>query len=186
MPRKFLFTKDEIINAAVEITREKGFSSVTARALGDKLGSSSRPVFSYFDSMAQVQAAVVSAADKIHRDYIRAELEAGKYPPFKCCGMAYVRFARNEKELFKVLFMRDRTNESGPLQADTDEFVDIITKQVGISKRDAAEFYTEMWVYVHGMATMIATGYLDWDDDFVSRSLSDAYAGLKQKFEKHC
>lgn len=185
MPRKFMFTKDEIINAAVEITREKGFSAVTARALGDKLGSSSRPVFSYFDSMTQVQAAVITAADRIHREYIHQELQAGKYPPFKCCGIAYVRFARNEKELFKVLFMRDRTNESGPLQENTDEFIDIITKQVGISREDAAEFYTEMWVYVHGIATMIATGYLDWDDEFVSNALSDAYAGLKQKYIKH-
>lgn len=32
MPRAFMFTKEEIISAAVELTREKGFSALTARA----------------------------------------------------------------------------------------------------------------------------------------------------------
>lgn len=43
MPRSFKFTKEEILNAAINLTREKGFSAVTARALGEKLGTSSRP-----------------------------------------------------------------------------------------------------------------------------------------------
>lgn len=33
MPRKFMFTKEEIVDAALEITREKGISAVTARSL---------------------------------------------------------------------------------------------------------------------------------------------------------
>ncbi len=40
MPRKFMFTKQEIINAALDLTREKGFDAVTARAMGTKLGTS--------------------------------------------------------------------------------------------------------------------------------------------------
>ena len=38
-------------------------------------------------------------------------MSAGQYPPYKASGMAYIRFAREQRELFKLLFMRDRTNE---------------------------------------------------------------------------
>lgn len=40
MPRNFMFTKEQVKNAAIELTRERGFAAVTARALGEKLGSS--------------------------------------------------------------------------------------------------------------------------------------------------
>ena len=48
MPPKFKFTKEEIINAALDLTRENGISSVTARRLGEKLGSSAKPIFQPF------------------------------------------------------------------------------------------------------------------------------------------
>ena len=45
-------------------------------------------------------------------------------------------------------------------------------------------FHLEMWVYVHGIATMIATGYLNWEVETVSRMLTDAYMGLKERYAK--
>ena len=35
-----------------------------------------------------------------------------------------------------------------------------------------------MWIFVHGIASMIVTNYLDWDIDFIDRALSDLYKGL--------
>ena len=40
MPPKFKFTREEIIQAALDLTRESGIAAVTARRLGAKLGSS--------------------------------------------------------------------------------------------------------------------------------------------------
>ena len=34
-------------------------------------------------------------------------MSTGKYLPYKANGMVYIRFAREEKELFKLLFMYD-------------------------------------------------------------------------------
>ena len=45
MPPKAKYTKQEIIEAAVGITREKGINAVTAREVGAALGVSSRPLF---------------------------------------------------------------------------------------------------------------------------------------------
>ena len=112
MPRNFMFTKEEIVQAALDLTRERGASAVTARALGQKLGSSSRPIFSYFSSMSEVQVAVLQAAQQLYQRYLAEDMAAGKYPPYKAGGMAYIRFAKEEKELFRLLFMRDRTQEA--------------------------------------------------------------------------
>lgn len=184
MPRSFMFTKQEIINAALDLTREKGFDSVTARAMGTKLGTSHRPVFSYFDSMEELKEAILVAAEEIYQNYLKEDMASGKYPPYKASGMAYIRFAREEKELFKLLFMRDRTNEDKTKQSSEVEMLaDLICKQVNISKERAMLFYLEMWTYVHGIATMLATNYYDWSEDLASQTLTDMYQGLKFKYE---
>ena len=38
-----------------------------------------------------------------------------------------------------------------------------------------------MWVFVHGVAAMFATGYLNWDWDTVSEMVSDVFKGLTSK-----
>ncbi len=186
MPRDFLFTKEEIVKVAIDLTREKGFSAVSARSLGEKLGTSSRPIFSHFENMADVQKAIISAANELYQSYIKEEIASRKYPPYKAVGMAYIRFAREERELFKLLFMRDRSNDDvkeNPEEMNT--LIAMICKQVGISKDEAKLFYLEMWTYSHGIASMIATGYLDWDESLTSRALTDVYEGLKFRYSKH-
>ncbi len=154
MPPKCRFTREEIIQAALDLTAEKGVGALTARGLAQRLGSSAKPIFGLFANMEEVQQEVVKAANLRYQEYLRQDMSAGRYPPYKASGMAYIRFAREQKELFKLLFMRD----------------------------DAYRFHLEMWIYVHGIATMIATAYLEWDMDFISAALTDAYQGLRLRF----
>ncbi len=180
-----MFTKEEILKAALDLTREKGFSAVTARSLGEKLGTSSRPVFSHFENMADVQKGIISAADELYRSYLEEDMASGKYPPYKASGMAYIRFAREEKELFKLLFMCERSNEDkSKVAKESDMLVELICKQVNIKREKAYLFYLEMWAYVHGIATMVATGFYDWSEELCSNTLTDMYQGLKYKYEK--
>ena len=185
MPRKNRFTREEILSAALDLTREKGIAAVTARGLGERLGTSSKPVFGQFENMEAVQRAVIAAAEGEYNDLLREDMTAGKYPPYKASGMAYIRFARQERELFKLLFMRDRSGEV--ITEDRESIaplIALIRKNLGISEEKAYRFHLEMWVYVHGFATMIATGYLNWDEEFVSKVLSDAYWGLIAHYRK--
>lgn len=106
-----------------------------------------------------------------------------KYPPYKASGIAYIQFAKEEKELFKLLFMRDRTGEMiEENREDIRPMLDIIMKNLGISEDEAYIFHMELWLYVHGIATMIATNYLEWDIGFIEKALTDAYEGLKYRY----
>ncbi len=183
MPRKLMFTRGEIIDAALSITRQKGFGAVSARALGERLGTSSRPVFSLFENMEEVQQAVLQAADEVYQDYLKEHMAGKQYPPYKASGMAYIQFAKEERELFKLLFMRDRSREK--IQENKESIrplLQLLQKNLGIGEEQAYLFHLEMWIYVHGIATMVATSYLNWDEEFVSKVLTDAYQGLSKHF----
>ena len=62
MPPKPKFTREEIVDAALSIVSERGVDALTARELGERLGSSARPVFTVFKNMEEVQAEVRAAA----------------------------------------------------------------------------------------------------------------------------
>lgn len=182
MPPKCRFTREEIIQAALDLTAEKGVGALTARGLAQRLGSSAKPIFGLFANMEEVQQEVVKAANLRYQEYLRRDMSAGRYPPYKASGMAYIRFAREQKELFKLLFMRDRTHEEKAAGDELEALLGLIQKNMGLSRDDAYRFHLEMWIYVHGIATMIATAYLEWDMDFISAALTDAYQGLRLRF----
>ena len=185
MPPKAKFSKEEIVQAALTIVRTKGMQGLTARALGEALGSSSRPIFTTFQNMEEVSLQVIQAANGIYQKYLSREMSDGKYPPYKASGMGYIRFAKEERELFQLLFMRDRSREK--IEDDREEIkplLEIIQEKMGISEDLAFLFHLEMWIYVHGIATMFATSYLDLDEAFISNVLTDAFEGLKARWKE--
>ena len=109
-------------------------------------------------------------------------MKSKKYPPYKSSGMAYIRFAKEEKELFKLLFMRDRSRENlGGNKEEIRSLIELIKQNLNISEEEAYLFHLEIWIYVHGIATMAAT-YLNWDIEFINKTLTDVYTGLKYRY----
>ena len=183
MPPKMKFSRDEIIAAALDIVRRGGIAALTARSLAAELGSSSKPVFGLFANMQEVQDEVVRAANAEYQAFLYTEMMRGAYKPYKASGMAYIAFARKEKELFKLLFMRDRTDETTEAEDESlNGIISLISRNTGLSEEQARLFHLEMWIFVHGIATMIVTNYLDWEEEYVSRALTDDYEGLKERW----
>jgi len=185
MPPRNKFAKEEIVQSALEIVRESDMDAVTARAVADRLHASSKVIFGLFPDMAALKSAVLAAADEIYQKRIAEAMTSGQYPPYKASGMAYIRFAREERSLFRLLFMRDRTGESLQDTESIEPIIEIICRTTGMSREEALHFHLEMWVYVHGIATMIATGYLNWDMEQVSGMMTDAYTSLCLRFCPH-
>ena len=98
MPPKFKYTKEEIVSAAMALVREGGMEALTARALGERLGTSAKPIFTQFQNMEELERAVLQEASKRYTEILTEEMTSGKYPPYKGSGMGYIRFAREEKE----------------------------------------------------------------------------------------
>ena len=183
MPPKVKTTKEDIINAAVEIVRNDGTQAINARTIADALACSTQPIFSNFATMDELRLAVVAKADSLFQEYMQREIQSGEYPVYKATGMAYIRFAKEEKELFKLLYMRDRSNEFAPEFSELDEKMKTIVREnTGLDETEMNLFHFEMWAYVHGIATMFATGFLDFEWELVSKMLTDSYQGLRKQF----
>ena len=177
MPPKIKFTKDEIVRAAVDVVRENGMQALTARVVAARLGSSPNVIFGAFSGMDELRQDVLTDANTRYIAYIRREIAQKQYPPFKASGMAYIRFAREEKMLFRLLFMRDRTDEPHEAGPEYEMVLELIMQANGFTRAQAELLHMEMWACVHGLATMIATDYQPLNDALVSRIMTDVYQG---------
>lgn len=185
MPPKTKISKDDIVRTAVDIVRKDGTDALNARTVAAALNVSTQPVFSNFATMEKLKEAVILAADTLCRDYMAREVASAVYPPYKANGMAYIRFAKEEKELFKLLYMRDRSNESGAAVEGwdlTNQMESLVHSNTGLDGLEVKLFHLEMWAYVHGIATMFATGFFNLDWELVSKMLTDSYLGLKKQY----
>ena len=184
MPPKVKITRDDIIRAAVEIVRKESAQALNARSVAAILACSTQPVFSNFATMEELRLAVVEKADRLCQEYIQREIERGEYPPYKASGMAYIRFAKEEKELFKLLYMRDRTGEVIPKEmVMTEDMETIVQKSTGLDSEEVKLFHLEMWAYVHGIASMLATGFLNLEWELISKMLTDSYQGMRKQYK---
>ncbi|HYE10886.1 MAG TPA: TetR/AcrR family transcriptional regulator, partial [Patescibacteria group bacterium] len=100
MPPKIRITEDAILDAAIAITRENGIASVNARELAKSLGCSIQPVFRSFQSMDNLKKDICKKAESIFDNYTRQGMERHRIP-FLGVGLAYIDFAKKEKNLFK-------------------------------------------------------------------------------------
>ena len=172
MPPKVKVTKEEIIAAALEILRQKGMEAVNARAVAAALGCSTQPIFSNYSSMGALQHDVLAAGYAEYNRWIEQQMKEGRYPPYKASGMAYISFARRQSQLFKVLFMRDRTGEPQPAE-------DELTRRIiGLIMKNTYTLHIELWIFIHGIASMLVTGYLNLEETVISTMVTDVYQGL--------
>ena len=181
MPPKVKITKEDIINKGIELVREHGAESINARGIATALGCSTQPIFSNFESMEDLNEQIIFSAYKLYLGFIETELKGEKYPPYKAYGMAYIHFAKEEKELFKLLFMRDRTGEDLSPPPDFEQSVEIIMKANNFTREIATLMHLEMWACVHGIAVMMATSFLELDDEIISQITSDVYLGVRTR-----
>ena len=173
------YSKEEITQLAFELVREKGYDMLTARDLAKRLNTSTRPIFTAFENMDELKKEVILKTNNLFEEYKKAEIESKKYPEYKASGMAYIRFAKEEKNLFKLLFMRDRTSETGIDDVSMSNEVSFITNNLKLSPDDATNFHIKMWIMMHGFATILATGYLDLDLDTISKMTTEVFNALK-------
>ena len=184
MPPKSKFTKEEIIAAALQIASESGIEAVTARSVGERLGSSARPVFTVFKNMDEVIDGVKNAAKKLYNEYIQEGLK--EEIRFKGVGKAYIKFAAEQPKLFQMLFMSEMPmntalNSLPVIDDNYDEIVGSITEQYGLDKDSALSIYSQLWIYTHGIASLLATKTIMFTAEEISERMTDIFVGLLTK-----
>ena len=156
MPPKFKFTREEIISSALDVTRKNGIQGLTARALANELGCSVKPIFGLFKNMEEVQTEVILSAANLYYKYLQEEMTSGKYPPYKASGMGYIRFAKEEKELF--------LSDMGLEQSGLDRLISECYSLLGlISYLTAGKQEVRAWTIKKGTKAPQAAGKIHTD-----------------------
>jgi AcrR family transcriptional regulator len=187
MPPKQKFTREQVISAALEITRHEGINALTARRLGAELGSSSRPIFTIFQNMNEVQNETVLAARALYNQYVSTGLS--KPNAFKGVGMAYIQFAKDEPKLFRLLFMTE--NEAVPeltdvlsmIDENSSQIIEAVKRGFGLDDTRAQKIYQDLWIFTHGIASLCATKVCQFGEAEISEMLDDVFRSIIQKMK---
>ncbi|MDE7330181.1 MAG: WHG domain-containing protein [Clostridia bacterium] len=183
MPAKKQITKQLILEKAVDIVRQSGVSALNMRTLASACNCSTQPIYLSFSGTEELKSEVARAVLEVFNRSIEYEIKSGKYPEYKAVGMGYIRFAKEEKQLFKFLLMDDGMELSGMGKDSFNKSAGIIDKNYRIGTSAAEKLHLQMWIFVHGIASMFATDFIDWDVDTVSNLVTDAYAGFMKNIK---
>ena len=177
MPAKKVIAKEDILNAALEIVRERGIEALNMRTLAKRCNCSTQPIYLSFNGIEDLKKQIDAEVLNVFKKYMDDEVASGRYPKYKAVGMGYIRFAKEEKELFKYVMMHRGMVRDGT-EKIFDDTVFMLMKNYGLYQDEASKLHMHMWIFVHGIATMLATGYLDWDWQTVSLMVTDVFNGL--------
>ena len=179
------YSKDKIVETGLKLVKENGIESVSARTIAKELGCSICPIFSCFVTMEELKRSLLQQMYKIYEQYIDEGIK-GCDKPFKGSGLAYIKFAKENKNYFKALFMGNHGIKMDEiLENDENKKInDLICKGSGLSVDKACKLHKYNWVFVHGIAVMVATDYCDFSDEEISVMLTEEYVSLLDKFKE--
>lgn len=182
MPPKPKFTRDEMVQAALELVARRGTEALTARELGAALGSSARPVFTVFRSMDELQQAVREAAMRRFEQFVRQPV-AG-IPVFKQVGVQMVRFAMQEPKLYQLLFMQENAGAAGfddmaGMLGDTAEAcMEAIRRDYGLTPDEARTLFENVWIYTFGVGALCATNACRFSEEELGQMLTTEFQAM--------
>lgn len=177
MARKTRISEQIILQAALELLIEKGFSEVNIKTLSQKIGCSTQPIVWHFDNMEGLRIALGQYA-LTYANQKLCTASDDESNAFRGVGRAYIGLALNEPNLFRFLYMSGKSelsllNFNGLLSDEGNaELIKALSKSSQISEVIAGRYLQDTIIYTHGIATLIAAGVIsatekeifDWID----------------------
>lgn len=174
MPPSVKFTKEEIVNAALQVVREKGTAALTTRQIAAVLWVSTRPIFTYFQNMQQVQEAVRQAAQALYHSYIKKGLE--QVHPFIGLGEQYIRFATQEPELYRLLFLPLAPGSENKAMEEMERTQNLVLEFLQqiyqLDEAAAKRFFRDVWLVAHSLAALIVTNCCPYSPEEIRQILT--------------
>lgn len=185
MPPKIKYNEDDIVDAAFSVVRKSGWKNCTARSIALELGSSTMPIYSYVSSMGELKNKIFQKATDLMLDYqtrVRTDID------FLDMGVGYVLFAKEEKNLFRLMH-KDITDD----QADNDNIDDTSFSAfqvyafetlldrlshsevlAGFSREEKEKILYQSWIFSHGLAVILNNGLLpEFDQEAIINTLRE-------------
>lgn len=190
MPPKAKITKTMILNTVLEITRESGFEAVNARSIASRLQCSTRPIFTCYENMEELKKEFLDFAFEYYSLYVANYGKSANTAPYLLLPLSYIKFAKEETHLFKLLFISDMDldmTEANDFytEAGNAEKAKAFSEMIGVEPERGKGIFLDLFLYTHGMAVLAATEKLSLDSDAVEKMLQNFLSAfLQQRGEK--
>ncbi len=164
MPSSPKISKEAILQHALEMLIQDGYSSINIKSLAKRIGCSTQPISWQFGNMENFRNALTEYALHYANDKMLSASQG--MPAFSNVGIGYIDIAFDEPNLFRYLYM---SGESGYhaggfdilTNADTNSnMVKQIAEQSGISVDKVKDFFRNTIIYTHGLACFIVSGLI--------------------------
>jgi AcrR family transcriptional regulator len=160
MPPKTTFRRDEVLQAALDIVKEKGLRHLTARRVAERLNASTAPVYSSFRSMRVLSREVLKKAKELLLEYATRPYTDHI---FLNMGIGVVLFARDQNGLYRALFL-----EKGTFKDVIDDINAALRKQMdreeglaALSEQNKDWVLEIMSIFTHGLASQVCVGLVE-------------------------
>ena len=189
MPPMQRFNKEDVLNTAFQLVREQGIENLNAKNIAKMLNSSTQPIYSYYENMADLKADLFNMVCECHNRCFD-KVEPGKNL-FVNIGMAYIDFAIDEPNLFRMMFMAQGFSGKKLTDFCTDDDDDcneslrnMIFRQYDFSSTDVNRIFLDIWLYAHGIASMLALNQLPTPRSEIEAMLENMYNLLLKQVKK--
>jgi methyltransferase (TIGR00027 family) len=156
MPPKHKFTREEILDAAFDLVRQKGWAGLTTRALADQLGSSARPIYSFFKSIKEMEEDIIKRALDLLYETMVMERTGDRWHDH---GIGYVMFARQEKHLFRCMNDEDHIiyfkKYGDMIWLTLTDSLDDYQPFNGLNSEQILKIQVTRWLFAHGLAFQV-------------------------------
>lgn len=181
MPPKPKITKDMVIEAGFKIVRSEGEQALNVRRVASELGCSTQPVMYHFSTVNELKTAVYEYADNFHTQYILTPDERVG-DPFMAIGLRYVRFAHEEKPLFRLLFQSDKFRNIGFRELIYSDYtmpvIMPLCEKTGLTVEQARDVFGSIFICAHGAAELLANNSFDYDEEYFKKLFRSTLTGL--------
>ena len=180
MPPKVKITREAILDSAFSLTRLYGLEYVTAKSLANDLQCSTQPIYWVFDHMEHLRSEIVIKANDMYNIYFHKKHK--NLNPLKAVGINYILFAKEEPHLFKLLFMSDREKDISIFKSTLDDnkqsYMSDIMELLEFDEKKANQYYVSMWIFSHGIATMLVSNLTSFSMDEIGELLTRTAKGV--------
>lgn len=175
--------REEILDAATELLLETGHAkAVSIRAVAQRVGVTPPSIYLHFvDKDALLDAVCARYFEKLDDQMQAVADQPSSIEVLRAQGLAYVRFARDTPELYRIATMGEgRPDSDVDLTLNSSAFAHLRTSVEALIAEgvypagDATAMALELWTAAHGVAAMlVAKPYLPWGDaeEFADRVL---------------
>lgn len=177
MPPKPTTSKEAILNAAISLVREQGMESVNARSIASVLNCSTKPLFRVYENMDALKQDVIAQLNIYYNTFMEARMSDSNR--LLSQGIAYIEFARQEKNIFNILFMNKTCAGKSIkeiLDAEWNQRSIMNAKEItGLNLENARSLFRDVWLYSHGIATQIVSDDINLPYEEVVNLIENAF-----------